>query len=112
MLSTVLPLRRFALASILAAVPIAVAASEGPSSAFRGEGKVLAIDVAKSTVTLDHGVIPGLMPPMRMRFTVDDRKQLRRLQVGDVVQFSLGSRGDEMVIVTIEPLEASGPAGR
>jgi Cu/Ag efflux protein CusF len=35
---------------------------------FEGEGRVVAVDEAKTTVTLDHGPIPGLMPAMRMTF--------------------------------------------
>jgi Cu/Ag efflux protein CusF len=80
--------------------------------AFEGEGRVLAVDEAKSTVTLDHGPIPGLMPPMRMRFTVDGTEQLRDVKPGDRVRFSIGSRGDEMVVVTIEPEPAAAPDRR
>jgi Cu/Ag efflux protein CusF len=91
-----------ALVSLLAALPLTVVAGEEPRGSFEGEGTVLALDQAKATVTLDHGPIPGLMPPMRMRFTVAKPGQLSALKVGDEVWFALGSRGEEMVIVTIE----------
>jgi Cu/Ag efflux protein CusF len=52
------------------------------------------------------------MPPMRMRLSVLDRKQLRRLKIGDLVRFSLGSRGDRVTIVTIEPLDRPRPDSR
>jgi Cu/Ag efflux protein CusF len=97
-----------ALVSLLAAFPHTIVAGGGLRGAFEGEGRVLAVNEAKSTVTLDHGPIPGLMPPMRMRFTVENRDQLRALVVGDTVRFSLGSRGHEMVIVSIERLAPSG----
>ena len=90
-----------ALVPLVAVLPLAAALDGG---AFEGEGTVLAVDEARSTVTLDHGPIPGLMPPMRMLFTVAKRDQLRKLKVGDAVRFSLGTRGDAMVIVKIERL--------
>lgn len=68
---------------------------------FEGGGRVLAVDEAKGAVTLDHGPIPGLMPAMRMEFSVQRDGLLRGLQVGDMVQFSLQPRGQEWVIATI-----------
>jgi Cu/Ag efflux protein CusF len=35
---------------------------------FAGEGRVVAVDAAQGTVTLDHGPIAGLMPAMRRLF--------------------------------------------
>jgi Cu/Ag efflux protein CusF len=105
--------RALALAQLLVVLPAAAeeplsaalaspARGEGePSDTFAGEGRVVAVDAKKSTVTLDHEAIPGLMPAMRMRFPVADGAQLRGLEKGDAVQFRLGSRGDEMVIVAI-----------
>lgn len=69
---------------------------------YEGEGRVVAVDAANGTVTLDHGPIPGLMQAMRMRFTVGQVELLRGLGVGDVVRFSLAARGEEMVIATME----------
>jgi thiol-disulfide isomerase/thioredoxin len=65
---------------------------------------VVAVDEANGTVTLDHGVIPGLMPAMRMAFPVQQIEQLQGLQVGTVVRFSLQARGPEWIITTIEPV--------
>ena len=93
---------------LLIAVPIAFAAWAGAQSPFEGEGKIVALDPANETITLDHGPIPGLMPPMRMRFPVQVVEQLRMLKAGDVVRFSLGSRGDEMIITAIERMESRG----
>ena len=92
-------------ALLLAACAVAspAGAEEGAQAAFEGVGRVIAIDVKNSTVTLDHEEIPGLMPAMRMRFTVERRADLDGLKKGDAVRFSLGSRGDEFVIVTIAP---------
>lgn len=70
---------------------------------FTGEGRVVAVDAAQGTVTLDHGPIPGLMPAMRMAFAVQPVERLQALQVGDTVRFALEPRGPEWVIATIEP---------
>ena len=69
---------------------------------FTGEGRVVAVDAAQGTVTLDHGPIPGLMPAMRMAFPAQPVERLRELQVGDTVRFGLEPRGPEWVIVTLE----------
>jgi Cu/Ag efflux protein CusF len=68
-----------------------------------GQGTVVAIDPQKGTVTLDHGEITGLMPPMTMEFVVDAREALQGLQPGDIVTFTLRPRG---VTVTIAEIAA------
>jgi len=70
---------------------------------FAGEGRVVAVDAAQGTVTLDHGPIPGLMPAMRMAFPVQPIERLQGLQVGETVRFVLEPRGPEWVIVSLEP---------
>src|SRR5919198_1484582 len=72
-------------------------------SRFTGEGRVVAVDAAQGTVTLDHGPIPGLMAAMRMAFPVQPVEQLQGLQVGETVRFALEARGPEWVIVTLDP---------
>ena len=97
------------LVSLLVAVGLGLGAGEPALAQFEGEGRVIGLDTAAATVTLDHGPIPGLMPPMRMRFSVQSPEQLGKLKVGDRVRFSLGSRGDEVTIVTIERLDPPKP---
>ncbi len=65
---------------------------------FHGQGTVVAVDPQQGTVTLEHGAIPGLMPPMTMAFVVDAPEALQGLQPGDTVAFTLRPRG---VTVTI-----------
>lgn len=60
---------------------------------FQGQGTVVAIDLQKGMVTLDHGEITGLMPPMVMEFVVDSRDALEGLRPGDMVSFTLRPRG-------------------
>jgi Cu/Ag efflux protein CusF len=90
------------LAACVVAAP-ADAGEGGAAAAFEGVGRVVAVDAKNGTVTIDHEDIPGLMPAMRMRFNVERRADLAGLKKGDAVRFSLGSRGDEMVIVSIAP---------
>lgn len=65
---------------------------------LHGQGTVVSVDPQKGTVTLNHGEITGLMPPMTMEFIVDAREALQGLRPGDTVTFTLRPRG---VTVTI-----------
>jgi peroxiredoxin/Cu/Ag efflux protein CusF len=69
---------------------------------FEGEGRVIALDPTKGTVTLDHGPIPGFMAAMRMEFPAVPTELLRALAIGDVVRFSLETGGPQAVIVSVE----------
>jgi peroxiredoxin/Cu/Ag efflux protein CusF len=79
---------------------------------FTGEGRVVAVDAAQGTVTLDPGPIPGLMPAMRMAFPVQPVERLQALQVEDTVRFALEPRGPAWVIATIEPTGERPPPRR
>ena len=68
---------------------------------FQGQGTVVTVDPDKGTVTLDHGEIKGLMPPMVMEFVVDAREALQELKPGDSVRFILRPKG---LTVAIEDL--------
>jgi thiol-disulfide isomerase/thioredoxin len=100
-----------AMAVILARL---LAADDVPAQPrFEGEGRVVALDATKGTVTLDHGPIPGFMAAMRMEFPAVPTELLRALTIGDVVRFSLETRGPQAVIVSVERIGAptsSGPA--
>ena len=54
-----------------------------------GEGRVVVVDVAKGTMTLDHGPISDLMPAGRTEFSVEQAHLLRTVRAGDAVRFSL-----------------------
>jgi Cu/Ag efflux protein CusF len=68
-----------------------------PGQRVQGEGTVRSIDLQKGTVTIDHGEIQGLMPPMVMEFVVDIQEALQGLQPGDRISFSLRSGGLTLV---------------
>jgi len=83
---------------VLAAVPLTDAQTR-----FEGEGRVVAINEAKGSVTLDHGPIPGLMSAMRMEFPVRAGALPPGVRVGDLVRFSLQPRDSEWIVATITP---------
>jgi Cu/Ag efflux protein CusF len=68
---------------------------------FQGLGTVTAVDAQKGTVTVDHGEIPGLMPPMVMEFVADSREALQGLNPGDTVSFTLRPRGVTFTIAEL-----------
>jgi Cu/Ag efflux protein CusF len=68
-----------------------------PGQRVQGQGTVRSIDLQKGRVTIDHGEIPGLMPPMVMEFTVDPQDALQGLQPGDRISFTLRSGGLTLV---------------
>ena len=76
------------------------ASLQRPSSEqrFLGQGTVVATDLQRGTVTLDHGEITGLMPPMVMEFVVDSREALQGLKPGDTITFILRPRGLALTI--------------
>ncbi|HET9596703.1 MAG TPA: copper-binding protein [Anaeromyxobacteraceae bacterium] len=94
------------IACALALFALAAAPAEVEGPVFEATGKVLSVDEKNATVTVDHDAIPGFMPAMRMRFTVDHPEQLKRVKAGDLIRFTLGARGEEMVVLTIRPMPA------
>ncbi len=77
----------------------------GAGPTHHGEGKVEAVDAARSSVTLAHGAIASLKwPAMTMDFKVKDAALLRGLKPGQSVGFDLKEVGEgEWVVVGIEP---------
>ncbi len=73
-----------------------------PGQRVQGQGTVRLIDLQKGTVTIDHGEIQGLMPPMVMEFIVDPQDALQGLQPGDRVSFTLRSGGLTIIDLTVD----------
>jgi protein SCO1/2 len=65
-------------------------------------GKVVAVDLEKKTVKIDHEDIPGLMPAMTMPFHVDDAKMLDGLKAGDQVHGQVMHRSGEYVLTELK----------
>jgi protein SCO1/2 len=65
------------------------------------KGKVVAVNVEKKTVKLDHEDIPGLMEAMTMNFAVVDAKLLKGLKSGDKVEGRLKVEADKYIITEL-----------
>ena len=48
-------------------------------------GKVVAVNVSRKSVTIEHGDIKGYMPAMTMPFVVENESELRDVHPGDKV---------------------------
>lgn len=66
------------------------------------KAKVVAVDLTKNTVTLDHEDIPGLMKAMEMKFPVENPKVLEDIKPGDQVQGKLKVKSGDHVIVELQ----------
>lgn len=65
------------------------------------QGKVVAVDAEKLSVTLDHEDIPGLMQAMEMDFKVDNSQVLNGIAAGDQVHGRLEVRSGDHVITEL-----------
>jgi Cu/Ag efflux protein CusF len=75
---------------------------------FDAKGTIAAVDPEKGTVTIDHGEIKGLMPPMKMAFPVQSRELLQGISPGDQVTFQLLRTPHTLEVVA---LTKEAPAG-
>src|SRR5947209_8042568 len=76
--------------------------SPAESKQYPIKGKVIAVDVKKPSVKLDHEDIPGLMKAMTMSFDVADAKLLEGLKEGDTVEGQLKMDGGKYVITELK----------
>jgi cytochrome c biogenesis protein CcmG, thiol:disulfide interchange protein DsbE len=95
---------------LVGALLLAILIEVQAQTRFEGEGRVVAVDEAKGTVTLDHGPIGGLMSAMQMEFPADPVELLRGLRVGDAVRFTLQARGAEWVVASVARAARGAPA--
>ncbi len=65
------------------------------------KGKIVALDMEKKTVRLDHEDIPGLMKGMEMSFDVDNAKVLEGLKPGDMVHGRLNVKSGNNTITEL-----------
>ncbi|MBI2369818.1 MAG: copper-binding protein [Deltaproteobacteria bacterium] len=77
------------------------ALGSGATRPFEGEGEVVAVDLEKSSVTIKHGEIRGLMSPMTMEFTAKSRELLKGVRPGDKVRFTLERSGLSVILTEI-----------
>ncbi len=77
---------------------------------FEGDGRVVAVDGVRGTVTLDHDGIAGLMPAARTEFQAEPPDLVRRARVGELVRFSLGALEGSHGLLAVVGLTPSAPA--
>ncbi|MBK9215138.1 MAG: copper-binding protein [Chloracidobacterium sp.] len=69
---------------------------------YDAKGVVTKINLKLGSIEIDHEDIPGMMPPMRMEFYVQDKRMLDGLAVGDKVDFVLEYKHPTETIATIK----------
>jgi Cu/Ag efflux protein CusF len=99
------PARAIAL-SLFFIVWSAGSAAAGPS--FDGQGRVTGVDAERSTVTIQHGGIPGLLPATRTAFPVQSADVLRGVHTGDRVRFTLGAADESHGLLAVTSLATDG----
>jgi hypothetical protein len=82
-------------------------AGAGPT--FDGQGRLIAVDPGRSTVTIEHGGIPGLLPAAQSEFPVQGVVQAVR--PGDRVRFTLGAMDESHGLLTVLSLTPESAAG-
>jgi Cu(I)/Ag(I) efflux system protein CusF len=77
------------------------------SATHQGKGKVVEVNLAKSSIKLSHEAIKSLdWPAMTMKFNVANAALLQNIKAGDAVEFELspGSKTGSWLITRITPL--------
>lgn len=69
---------------------------------YDARGVITKINAELGSVEIDHEDIPGLMPPMKMEFYVQDKKMLAGLAEGDPVDFVLEYKHPQETIASIK----------
>lgn len=81
-------------------------AHEGHAGA-KGKGTINTVDAAAHKLNVSHGPIPELgWPAMRMDFGVDNSVDLKSVQPGSEVEFTLEKKDGGYVIHSIKPASA------
>ncbi|MBV9671055.1 MAG: SCO family protein [Acidobacteriales bacterium] len=71
-------------------------------------GKVIAVSVARKSVTVEHSAIAGYMPAMTMPFAVENESELRDVHPGDTVLGDLVVENHTAYLQSIEPTHPPG----
>jgi protein SCO1/2 len=74
---------------LAAALVLSACAGKSAERRFEFKGKVIAVDRAKSEVTVEHQEIKGYMDAMTMPFPLRDADALKNVEVGDNIQATL-----------------------
>lgn len=75
--------------------------SKAKDKVYDFKAKVVTVDTAKKSVTVDHEDIPGLMPAMKMTLAVESAQMLEGIKPGDDVTGKLRVRAGEYLIIEL-----------
>ena len=79
---------------LLAATAMLCACSRESQKHYRLNGTIIAIDMVRGNVSVNHDAIPGLMPAMLMEYRVKDQSALQQLHLNDVITADLVIAGN------------------
>ena len=88
-----------------------VAGPAGAGPSFDGQGRIIAVDPARSTVTIEHGGIPGLLPAAQSEFPAQNASVVQGVRPGDRVRFTLGATDESHGLLTVLNLTPESAAG-
>ncbi len=99
--------RTFLLLPVAAAVALAFVGCDNSSSSsaeklYPLKGKVIDVNAAATSVTIDHEDIPGLMRAMQMTFFVEDVKLLDGIKPGSQVEGTVKSVSGKYFLTTLK----------
>ncbi|MBB2487466.1 efflux RND transporter periplasmic adaptor subunit [Mitsuaria sp. WAJ17] len=90
-------------ASLKGVIPPMEAASASPQASYSALGTIE--EISKDEITLSHSAIEALKwPAMTMGFKLDKPALATGLKARQAVKFSFAKRGDDYVVVSIEPV--------
>jgi Cu/Ag efflux protein CusF len=90
-----------------AATPLSIAnnvtAAAVPVKRYTLNGRVVSLDAAANTLTVDHEAIPGFMGAMTMPYPVRDSQLLKHLSKGQQITATVVRTGDECWLENVGP---------
>ena len=98
-------------ASLRGVVPAASSASQQAADVDVHSSTGSITEIGDRQLTLSHEAIPALRwPAMTMGFKLDEPKLAAGMKVGQAVRFSFSKRGEDYVIVSIQPVAGGAAA--
>lgn len=84
--------------------PESTTKAQQPSAvrAYSGTGVVRLINLKEGWLEIDHEEIKGFMPAMQMEWSVKDKAMLKRVRVGDKVNFTVEDNNGSEVITELK----------
>jgi Cu(I)/Ag(I) efflux system protein CusF len=95
------------------ALSLGAAVSAAATPSFDGKGRVVAVDPARRTVTIEHEGVPGLhLPASQSEFTVQSVAVIGDVRPGERVRFTLDAADESHGLLTLARLTPEAmPAG-